>query len=241
MYEGQTITDNGLTWKVKNVSNKPHSLPYIGGGGVINSRDEIYTSGTYTAPCDGWYQIILKGAGGGGAGAFYYSSLTAYEVRGGGGEGGTTYAYEYMHEGDTATITIGAGGTAGKGVSGTSSSGSTGTNGGNTIVIVNNNTYIADGGMYGGAAIASYPNSTIPGSINSFPYLPYATKAGCYGGIGCGPGGKTGRYGSTNTSPGDTVPGTGGGSGYATYSGIADDGMAGGNGYVWFLYFDPNK
>jgi hypothetical protein len=33
MYEGQTITDNGINWKVKNVSNKPHSLPYIGGGG----------------------------------------------------------------------------------------------------------------------------------------------------------------------------------------------------------------
>jgi hypothetical protein len=241
MYEGQTITDNGLTWKVKNVSNKPHSLPYIGGGGVINSRDEIYTSGIYTAPCDGWYQIILKGAGGGGTGGAFFASSNTYRVYGGGCEGGTTIAYEYMNEGDTATITIGAGGTGSVGT--TTGSNPWGGAGGNTTVVVNNTTYTAGGGSggngYGGSG-------TIPGLSPELRATTLATTGTMFGGSGCGPGGYTGYYYNSSTSqilaPVHTIPsGTGGGSGYADANKHVGDGLPGGNGYVWFLYFNPNK
>ena len=66
-----------------------------------------------------------------------------------------------------------------------------------------------------------------------------------YGETGAGPSGLTGKYYNSSTSgqvsPGNAWPGTGGGSGYANYNQVVCDGMPGGSGYVWFLYFNPNK
>ena len=67
---------------------------------AFNHRDIITTSGTYTAPVDGWYKITVKGGGGGGGGSYNVSS-SDYASGGGGGEGGTTIAYEKMTTGDT--------------------------------------------------------------------------------------------------------------------------------------------
>jgi microcystin-dependent protein len=195
-----------------------------------NTRKIITTSGTWTAPLDGWYKFTLKG-GGGGCGAAYDTSSTYY-LGGGGGEGGTTFAYEYMHEGDTATITIGAGGKS-KQYRTVISNLENGESGGNTTVIINNNLYSAGGGEGGN----HYNNihgcrggtGDIPGISGEI--CRFINNYNTYGG-----GHDAGFYGNSN-SAGAIGYGAGGGGYYASLDGNGGNGRSG---VVWIEYFNPN-
>lgn len=115
--------------------------------GVINKRDVITTSGTYTAPVTGWYHITCIGGGGAGGngGTASYGGLSGTQggtssfgtvcsasgghsgaggnagCEGGGGAGGDiAHAFVQLTQGDAVAVTVGAGGAAP--TSGTSSS-----------------------------------------------------------------------------------------------------------------------
>ena len=179
---------------------------------AFNHRDVVTTSGTYTAPVTGWYRITVKGGGGGGQGGGY-SSTTAFSGIGG-GEGGTTIAYERMTAGDTATVVIGAGGS------------NVGTDGGNSTVTVNSNTYTGGGGGNRGAG----GTGTIQGCSGGNGVNAYNQSA--YGGNGGGAGG-----GSYNNLDGNA--GGGGCGGHSLNATSISAGGKGGNGYAEFSYFDP--
>ncbi len=214
-----------VRWLIKAAVN---TSAYAG----INKRDLITESGVYTAPVTGWYTIILKGGGGGGGGGYYSSS---YTISGsGGGEGGTAIGYEYLTAGDTAAVVIGAGGAGGVAQTGD------GGNGGDSTVTVNSNTYTGSGG--GGGKNQSHSEGgaggigTIRGAAGGScitTTMSYATGA-----QGGGNGGSNGHgWGVGN----DGVTGGGGSGGFAdkTHS-TSYAGGNGGDGYVEFLYFDPN-
>jgi len=200
---------------------------------AFNHRDVITTSGTYTAPVTGWYRITVKGGGGGGSNA-YNGGSGIYLTGSGGGEGGTTIAYEYMDTNETATIVIGAGGT---GAAANASVGSNGSNGGDSSVTVNNNTYTGGGG--GGAITTSAGGAGGSGTIvgaagESFRRIistNYLTAGGSGGGCG----------GAVATSQSAPLAGVNGGGGAG--GGLGSDwygGSDGGNGYVWIEYFDTS-
>lgn len=191
---------------------------------AFNRRDVITTSGTYTAPVTGWYRIVVKGGGGGGQGGTMASSYTISGASG--GEGGTSIGYERMAAGDTAIVVIGAGGAGG------AINGVAGANGGNSTCTVNSTTYTGGGG-YGGSSSAAGGGA---GDIVGAPgqprgYLPVAPgvagnlrqSGGGNGGIGIG-----------------TLNGVNGGGGCSggVVSSAAQTGCNGGNGYVWFEYWD---
>jgi hypothetical protein len=207
---------------------------------MFNKRDSITTSGTYTAPVTGWYKITAKGGGGGG-GAGNWDSSTEYTAGGGGGEGGTTITYVSMTAGDTATVLIGAGGTGG--ATGSNPAGS----GGNTTVTIDGNTYTAGGGC-GGYPVYSGGNGygvggaggtgTINGCAGGSGQR-INTNIGAIAGSGGGTGGGTGGGIYNTPTPTAGTQGGGGGAGSAKSS-SSQTGMAGGNGYVWFEYFDSS-
>ena len=198
--------------------------------GVINKRDVVTTSGTYTAPVTGWYRITVKGGGGGGSGAAYNGS--AKSIAGsGGGEGGTTIAYEYMSVGQQASVVIGAGGAGGAGAANTSSV-NTGATGGNSSVSVNSSTLVGYGGQGGSGAGGAGGAGTVPGAPGA-AVKSYPGTLSIYGGAGGGAGGSQG--GNENGTQAGTNGG-GGGGGMRT-SGGASGGSAGGDGFVWFEYF----
>ena len=194
---------------------------------AFNKRDVITTSGTYPAPVTGWYKITVKGGGGGGGGSSRSGSIN----RGGGGgaESGTTIAYEYINAGDTASVTIGAGGTGG--AAGTL----TGNNGGDSSVVVNANTYTGGGG--GGYSVtgAQGGSGTIQGAAGEVG-SGHSGSQSAEGGAGGGAGGAASVYGDRAGQNG--VLG-GGGSGGGAETG-AYKGGDGGNGFVWFEYFDTS-
>ena len=195
---------------------------------MFNKRDIITTSGTYTAPVTGWYKITVKGGGGGGGGGNYLGSdLCA--PGGGGGEGGTTITYERMTAGDTAIVTVGAGGTGG-------ANNGSGADGGDSSVVVGGNTYTAAGGKLGANRAAGAGGAgTIPGEPGGA--APSAYRFGNMGGSGGGAGGGVGVFGQGSAG----VNGGGGAGGQASSTSGADmRGGAGGNGYVWFEYFDSS-
>jgi hypothetical protein len=185
---------------------------------AFNKRVKITTSGTFTAPVSGWYKFTIKGAGGGGSGSGYSSGVNWGGAAG--GEGGTTFAYEKMTAGDTATITVGAGGTGGAAGGSSGNLGTPGNKGGDSSVIVNSVSYTAGGGGGG---------TNNPGSWN--------TNGGSGDVIGCG--GDYGSYGPTNIrGMGGAGGGSNGGGGAYAY-GNSNKGGAGGDGYVFVEYFDP--
>lgn len=191
---------------------------------AFNHRDVITTSGTYTAPVDGWYKTTVKGGGGGGAGGQRVSSV--FTTGGGGGEGGTTIAYKYMAGGATAAVVIGAGGTGG------TTGGNAGANGGDSSVTIDGNTVTAGGGQ-GGAKQSGGAGGT-------------GTIIGCAGGIGIhGTNGNNGGSGGGNgggvfdymTEVVTPATNGGGGNGGAVSASMLNAGSDGGDGYVWFEYF----
>lgn len=196
--------------------------------GVINKRDVITTSGTYTAPVTGWYKITVQGGGGGGAGGYIVNYNTG--GGGGGGEGGTTVAFEQMSAGETATVIIGGGGAGG-------AAGAPGSNGGDTSVTIGANTYIGGGGAHGnpydvGGSGGLGGSGTINGSPGSNGVGAYLTYQGtAFGGVGGGQGGANEASRQTG------INGGGGAGGSATWSVGSYGGFAGGNGFVLFEYF----
>lgn len=189
--------------------------------GVINKRDVITTSGTYTAPVSGWYKITAKGGGGGGNGGLA-SSGNAFAGTGG-GEGGTTIAYERMTAGQSASVVIGAGGAGG------AASGGVGGDGGDTTVTVNGSTYTGGKGYHGtGAAGGVGGSGTITGAPGGARNYGTLSTSVIGGGSGGGQGG--GVQGTSGTQGG-------GGGGGSCNSASQAAGAAGGNGFVWFEYF----
>jgi hypothetical protein len=188
---------------------------------MFNKRDVITTSGTYTAPVTGWYKITVKGGGGGGENAIKQSQY----VCGGssGGEGGTTVAYERMSAGDTVTVTIGAGGTAGVA-------------GGNSSVVLNGNTYTGGGGGGTTGLGGLGGTGTITGACGQSREFYFSGVGSVYGRSG---GGDGGAITSVNSTPSQGING-GGGAGGSVIGANVYSGGAGGNGYVWFEYFDSS-
>lgn len=167
----------------------------------------------------------------------------------GGGEGGTSFAYEYLKKGDIVSIDIGQGGVPSGNFSNTDIN-----DGGNTTIFLNNKTYIA----YGGEA----------GNKIRIPFLGWGSAgSGESGGLG-GAGDIRGAAGMIITmrhgyTPGGTGGGSGGGVAYSIEDAIAGvDGGGGagasglhymygggkapkagkgGNGVCWIEYFDPKK
>ncbi len=195
---------------------------------AFNKRIEITTSGTFTAPVTGWYKFTIKGAGGGGSGG-QAPNGSVCPSGSGGGEGGTTFAYEKMLVGETATITIGAGGTGG------AASNGTGGTGGSSYININSNTYTATGGQGGDFSSIRGGGAGGTGNIIGIPgeraVCAYGGDAA--GGSGGGAGGGTGINNTTGLSGTKGGGGAGGGTGGSTKGGD------GGDGYVFIEYFDP--
>jgi hypothetical protein len=238
---GSTIADGTVVWTIRKLVNTSNTSGYVTKDvtnltyykkkvdtPAFNTRAEITTSGTWTAPVTGWYKITLKGGGGGGQGGGY--SGTSYSCGGkGGGEGGTTIRYKYMSAGTSCSIVIGAGGSGG--ATSTSGEGSSGSEGGSTTVTIGTDSYTAGGGKAGSQ-----------GGTGDIKGCPGGTELIVTGGIrvsgrfGGGAGGGVGHGPSTNAEAG--VNGGGGAGGGAQYSSSARKaGAAGGNGYVWFEYW----
>ena len=200
---------------------------------AYNHRDEITTSGTYTAPVTGWYKITLKGGGGGGQGA---NVDAGNFVRGGsgGGEGGVTIAYKFMDAGETALITIGAGGAGSKTIA-SANNATAGGDGGTTTVTINNDTYTATGGHGGYLTGGDGGTGTINGAAGTnrviYSSNMFAYTEGYTGGTGGGNGG---------VSIAETATQGGGGRGGAintTFTNPYIDAADGGDGYAWFEYW----
>lgn len=199
---------------------------------AFNKRDVITTSGTYTAPVTGWYRITVKGGGGGGQGGGYTGSSN----RGGfgGNEGSTTIAYKKMTAGDTATVTIGAGGTGGAYAN--TDYGTAGANGGNSSVLIGASTIGADGGAGGWKTKTNTYTNTIIGAVGGSGSLSTTVAYSCFGGNGGGTGGSRAGITPINAIDG----GGGGGCGGLGAQTAHTAGGNGGGGYVWFEYFDPS-
>jgi hypothetical protein len=222
-------------WKDANFLIKQNTPAY-------NHRDEITASGTYTAPVTGWYKLTLKGGGAGGMGAFIHNVTPPFCISGfGGGEGGTTYAYHYMASGTTCNVTIGAGGAGGTTIRGANDSlaGRLGGSGGNTSVTIDGTSYVANGGGAKGIGGAGTVQGAPGGSRNEYEGTGIPSRA-IVGGNGGGNGGGMGRPANeedtTTTRYG--VKGGGGGGGGMDADKSNYDGAAGGDGYVWFEYWE---
>lgn len=215
---------------------------------AYNHRDEITTSGTYTAPVTGWYKLTLKGGGAGGSGGFAHSTSPFYVVSGfGGGEGGTTIAYHYIASGTVCNVTIGAGGAGG-----TTNKASSddidhkGADGGNTSVTIGLTTYSAGGGS---GTTSRGGTGTIRGGSggarNEYDANPQTIARGIGGGSGGGAGGGVSRPSSAEaiiSCINGTLGGGGAGGGTAYRSEdsalVLYNGGNGGDGYVWFEYWE---
>lgn len=193
---------------------------------AYNHRDEITTSGSYTAPVTGWYKITLKGGGAGGRGGGYDSSHSF--GGGGGGEGGTTIRYVYLSAGSSISLTIGAGGSGG--ARSTSGVGAFGGDGGTTTVVAGGNTYTATGGVHAQGGTGDINGDAGSQSISA------ASSIDTSGGNGGGTGGARGDFAEGNALAGVKGGGGAGGGGYKNSS-LAKVGGAGGNGYVWIEYW----
>ena len=207
---------------------------------AYNHRDEITTSGTYTAPVTGWYKITLKGGGGGGGGAHLRlsSSSKLYAISGfGGNEGAITVKYKHLTAGTSCAISIGAGGGGGHSNAGTTNSSTSGSDGGNTSVTISGETYTASGGGGGGGT---------PPTVNGLAGDVGGSRvAGYIGGatfsvavVGGNGGGAGGLSFSANASVLNGQMGGGGAGGGTNTDNTVYNGGTGGNGYVWFEYWE---
>lgn len=119
---------------------------FLGSGGKILGPPlsrSFFTSGTFTAPQDGY--MIVRGIGAGGGGA-HGGISTGSAVGGGSGAWGARIFK--VSAGATAVFTIGAGGTR------TTAEGGSGGNGGATTIVVNGVTLTMPGG-FGGTGSAT--------------------------------------------------------------------------------------
>ena len=220
-FDGQTA-DSALI-DITQYAQRLEEKADINGSNMVYHRDVITTSGTYTAPVTGLYKITVKGGGGGGAGGGHSASFNFGGY--GGGEGGTTIAYERIEIGDTVPVIIGGGGNGG--APSTSGVGAGGSAGGSSSVTVNGTTYTGGGGSGGGAGTIG-GGGTIRGACGGTRTVVAAavTTDGAAGG---------GTGGSVNDATNNTGGGGGGGTGTTTPT----KGGTGGSGFVWFEYYTP--
>jgi hypothetical protein len=239
---GSTIADGTVVWTIRKLVNTSNTSGYVTKDvtnltyykkkvdtPAFNTRAEITTSGTWTAPVTGWYKITLKGGGAGGHGAFCYkpSSGNGYTISGmGGGEGGTTIEYFYLTSGTSVSIVIGAGGSGGtsKYSTSTSDTSTPGGDGGNTSVTIGSTTYTAYG-----AEQRKGGNGTIPGCDGGARNLNTDNLA-LYTAGGAGGGTKA----NISNSGGG---GTGGSRDISVASSSMVNGNSGSDGYVWLEYW----
>ena len=123
-----TLTTTGTSGAATLISNTLNIPQYSsGGGGSINGQ--VFTAGgTFTIPA-GITSLKVTVVGGGGGSGASNAGVDAFACTGGGGGGGTAISYlTGLTPGNTLTVTIGAGGTAGP-----SSAGNGGTGGSSTV------------------------------------------------------------------------------------------------------------
>lgn len=179
----------------------------------VGTSYTITSSGTWTCPATGQWQIELHGGGGGGGGGYLSSRIPpAYGYNGAGGGGSGFLQTISMRVNDIYDIVIGTGGSRGTNGFGTPAVSSTnGGNGGATSIISPTGTEITcNGGIGGRAATSSAPGSGGAASGN------IATSGGSPTLIGGGLGnidkpeqtyGNGGVGGSGNTQPTAGQPG----------------------------------
>ena len=224
---------------------------------LCNVREILTTSGTWTAPVTGWYKIwIIAGGGAGGSqaraaggagcggkagGNTTFNSVTA--TGGGGGGGGRAWGgsgggaagevietFMYLTQGQSYTVTIGAGGV----IQTTANAAPTGTNCGVNAVSSQGNYKGGTGGR--GAGYGA------DGTLNGNGYYPGEGGAGGSNGSGYG-GGGGGASGGVGASGGTAQPGWGGDNGSngaaTNTTSTGNNGGAGGSGAVILEYFNP--
>jgi hypothetical protein len=226
--ENAAVTDGTVTWEIRKIADTQGlaTKANITGSNLVHHRDVITTSGTYTAPVTALYKITVKGGGGGGSKGTAVASTYARSGAGG-GEGGTTIAYNKMIAGQTASVVIGAGGT------GATTNAGDGENGGNSTVIIDSTTFTGGGGQ-GGQSVSSGGDGgtgTIPGACGSSTNISSHSGDSAVGPSGGGSGsGSTATFGAG---------GRGGSSRFVGSTVTVNNGVAGGDGYVWFEYYTP--
>lgn len=212
-----------------------------GEGGGYNTRTVLTTSGSYTAPVDGWYKITcIGGGGGGGAGKSVREVGTG---GGGGGSGGTSISLQRLSKNTAYSYVIGSGGTGGI------VSTSDGSNGGNTT-FTGTSTVTAGGGYGGQSGDTGKASGGLGGSSNC--YLPGFTggsgsadvdsETDTTRGSGGSGGGHGGGAGTIIAVGGNGTSGTGGGGGGGGGRNKSSFGGGnGGSGAIIIEYYDPSK
>lgn len=132
--------------------------------GVLANMFFSQTSGTYTTPYTGVYKITLKGGGGGGGGL----KSSTLQTGASGGEGATLVFYASLTKNQSYAYTIGAGGAAGLNDAGTNND-FNGKVGGNTSIIIGNDTYMAGGGYGGNSAVGTAAAAGMGGNSWTVP------------------------------------------------------------------------
>ena len=198
---------------------------------AYNNAESFTSSGTYTAPYTGWYEITVKAGGGGGAAAA--NSATHGLGGGGGGEGGMSVLTRYLNAGEQVPFVIGSGGAGG-------TDAGFGSDGGNSSFTYRGTTYTVTGGKGGGVVGGQGGSGTTRGEAGG-----QRTTSYLHHGIGGSGGGQGGGVTSCVAVPVKATSGSGGAGGSASWTGYSSpfcfNGGAGGDGYIWFKYFDPNR
>ena len=234
-----TSGEKNIGWFSSGDGTTTFRLPRIVGSGELTEVKRFTTAGdgTFVAPVTGIYKITLQGAGGGGASS---GNATGYGYVGGGGgaAGARLEFYEQLTAGTTYSFTVGAGGTGG------AANGANGTNGGlggNSEITIANNTYVAGGGGNGLAALTYHGRGGLGGigTINGIVVCKgVAGGKGTTGGSTYANGGVGGGVGGANVvvvaQNYEAMYGGGGAGG--DYSGVFENGSAGGDGYIEFAY-----
>jgi hypothetical protein len=244
-----TLTTTGTSGAATLISNTLNIPQYSSGGGGGSINGQVFTAGgTFTIPA-GITSLKVTVVGGGGGSGASLGAVDAFACTGGGGGGGTAISYlTGLTPGNTLTVTIGAGGTAGP-----SSAGNGGTGGSSTVAsgtqTITTITGAGGSGSLGaastltaGGAGGSGSNGTInltgsggsvsfPGTFSSSSLTATNVMGGSGGSSSIG-GGARNVY---NNSSGITGGNYGGGaSGSANLNGGNNIGAAGAGGAVIF-------
>jgi hypothetical protein len=220
------------------------------------------TSGTFTPPTTGYFDVYCIGGGGGGGG-----TANNYSGDGGGGGGGGQITYKRLFLGSPVVVRLGAGGARG------SSSDGDGGNGGTTRISQSGVTLLeayggefgtgnhpGTGGGHGGTYYSKGGNANQDGSSSYGPFCStctatysvnystggsYARATGYDGGGGgggiliggyMGIGGNGGRGSSGPDAASGSYGSGGGGAGYWTGGGATRQGGLGGTGFCIFIW-----
>ncbi|MDR2732599.1 MAG: hypothetical protein LBB36_05210 [Fibromonadaceae bacterium] len=159
--------ETGFEFDVSMLDNLPETKLVLTDPPIIleehTERKEFTTAGNHTYTFDKGFpatvEVYSLGSGGGGQGGHRYERFMSSHgsgVGGSGGGGATTYMKFSVEKSVTFDITVGKGGTGGKGYKDPminfSKSGDPGNNGENTLVKFGSTTLIAEGGSGGGGS-----------------------------------------------------------------------------------------